>query len=111
MPIISLGRVVVAVPGSPIRLTSNRPNPADVQVHALLVQPHPANAGKIYIGNKANFVKNGDGQVAWLPAPTASSAPAFSETVSFAPNAVQCAEFWIDADNGGEGVIASGVIL
>lgn len=107
---LSFGNIVVGTPGTPVRLTANQTVPgASVPVHAILIQPHPANTGKVYIGNVGNFTKNGAGQVAWLPAPTVNSAPAFSETVSYAQNAVEANEFWIDADNPGDSVIASAV--
>ena len=114
MPNVSFGRITVPSAGTPIQLTVNITAPKDpqnVQVHAVLIQPHPSNTGKVYIGKASNFTKNGANQIAWLPPPGANTAPAFSETVSFAPNAIQCAEFWIDVDNNGDSVIASGVIL
>lgn len=108
---VSFGQIVVTTPGSPVRLTANQLNPAaSVLVHALLVQPATGNIGRIYIGNTPNFVKNGTGQIAWLPAPSLNVAPAFSETISYAENAIQASELYIDVDNSGEGVIASGVL-
>lgn len=108
---ISFGKITVPIAGTPVRLTINRADPtASLLVHAVLVQPHPSNGGKVYIGNKSNFVKNGDGQIAWLAVPGTNSSPAFSETVSFAANAIEASEFWIDVDNGGESIIASGII-
>lgn len=111
MPNVSLGRITVTVPGTPVRLTANQATPgASILVHALMIQPHPANVGKVYIGITSGFNKNGSGQIAWLPAPTANSAPAFSETVSYAQNAVEANEIWIDADNANDSVIGSGIV-
>jgi hypothetical protein len=108
---ISFGHITVVTPGSPVQLTANQVVPsASVLCHALLIQPATGNTGRIYIGNVSNFVKNGTGQIAWLPAPSVNVAPAFSETISYAENAIQASELWIDVDNPGEGVIASGVL-
>lgn len=108
---VSFGKVIVVNAGTPVRITANQVNPAaSVLVHALLVQPATGNTGRIYIGNTPTFVKNGTGQIAWLPAPTTNVAPAFSETVSYAENAVQANELYVDVDNNGEAVIVSGVL-
>jgi hypothetical protein len=107
----SFGKITVPTAGTPVRLTINETNPAaQLLVHAVLIQPHPANVGRIYIGNVPNFIKNGAGQVAWLAAPTTTSSPAFSETVSYAVNSVEANELYIDVDNSGESVIASGIV-
>jgi hypothetical protein len=107
---ISFGSVVVPSAGTPVRITVNQVDPtASVLAHALLIQPLTNNTGRIYIGNNASFIKNGTGQIAWLPAPSVNVAPAFSETISYAENAMEANELYIDVDNSGEGVIASGV--
>ena len=108
---ISLGKITVALAGTPVRLTSNQSDPTkSLLVHALLIQPHPANTGKVYIGTNSVFTKNGAGQIAWLPIPSSSVAPAFSETVSYAQDAVETNDIWIDSDNNGDSVIAAGVL-
>jgi hypothetical protein len=108
---ISFGRITVAAAGTPQRLTSNQVNPGAVLlVHALLIQPHPANTGRVYIGIGAAFVKSGAGQIAWLAVPGTNVSPAFSETVSYAQNAVEASEIYIDVDNNGDSVIGSGII-
>jgi hypothetical protein len=109
---ISFGKITVPTPGTPVQLTVNQAVPNNsLLVHALMIQPNPGNTGRVYIGNKFNFTKNGDGQIAWLAAPGINSSPAFSETISNAENGIQSREVWIDVDNPGESAIASGVIL
>ena len=109
---VSLGKVTVPSPGTPVQVTSNLPNPAaQLLVHAVLIQPLPSNTGRIYIGNVPGFTKSGAGQVAWLPAPGTNVAPSFSETVSYAQNSVDLTELYVDVDNGGEGVIISGIVI
>jgi hypothetical protein len=111
MPNISFGRIIVPLAGTPIQLTSNLANPAQYRlIHALLIQPHPANTGRVYIGIGPTFVKSGAGQIAWLAVPGTNVSPAFSETVSYAPNAVEVTEIYIDVDNNGDSVIGSGII-
>lgn len=108
---ISFGNIIVPSAGTPVRFTVNQVSPAaSILAHALLIQPMTGNTGRIYIGNNASFIKNGAGQIAWLPAPSINVAPAFSETISYAENAIQASELWIDVDNSGEGVIGSGVL-
>ncbi len=107
----SFGRIVVPLAGTPVQLTSNLTNPTQYKlVHALLIQPHPLNTGRVYIGIGPNFTKSGAGQIAWLAVPGTNVSPAFSETVSYAPNAVETTEIYIDVDNNGDSVIASGIV-
>ena len=114
MPNISYGSVVSTTPGTPIPISTLDPtlpaNQATLFLHAILIQPLTTNVGRVYIGKKG-FTKNGTGQVAWLAAPSLNSAPAFSETISFTGNAIEATEFYIDVDNPGDGVVASGVVL
>ena len=114
MPNVSYGPIVNGSPGNPVPITTLDPtlpkNQPLVYIHAILIQPLTSNTGRVYIGTKG-FTKNGAGQIAWLAAPSLNISPAFSETISFTGNAINATEFYIDVDNAGEGVVASGVVL
>ena len=106
------GKVTVAVPGTPVRVTAANANPViHAACHGIMFQTLPTNTGKIYIGranmNKAAFT----GLFAMLVAPSASQLPNFSAAITQAPNALGVEEFYVDADNAGEGVIVTILVL
>jgi hypothetical protein len=115
MPWVSLGRVTVAVPGTPVSAVTNvsptAPQGSNQTVYsclAILFQTVTSNAGKTYVGSSATFNKTtGVGLLAALGVPTANVIPSAGATIPNAPAALNAADYWIDADNGGEGVQVS----
>lgn len=101
----SLGRFTVPTPGTPVALSLIR-----IPCHAVMIEALPTNTGKIYGGDRFNFVKGSSGETFILAIPTANSIPSFSETISAAPNALNLAGYWIDADNAGDGVLVSYIV-
>ena len=108
----SRGKVTVTTSGTPVRLTVNNSNPALYDgCHAFLVEQLPTNSGKLYIldsqtGSKSTLT----GVLAILPPPTTNILPVASITIADAPNALNAADYWLDADNSGEGALVSVVI-
>lgn len=101
---ISLGRVTVPTPGTPVQVSA-----AHLKVHAILIEALYSNTGKVFILQKSG-VKGGPGELAILAVPTANTIPNFSETVSQAPNAIDLFTYWIDVDTANEGVLVSYVL-
>lgn len=100
----------MATAGSPVRATSNESDPAArFGAHSILFQRNdPTETGRVYI------VDRSDAQIpnhvlAVLGAPTANIFPSFSITVTYAPAAFNVADYWIDAENNGEGCVVSAI--
>lgn len=108
MPARSLGKVTVVTAGVPVRLTTNRTDPAQpYKAHSLFVEQVTGNTGKLYVGvsssmNKTTLV----GVVAVIPAP-AGSLPFLDMSDELAPNGIAVSEMWLDADTSGEGALVS----
>jgi hypothetical protein len=106
----SFGKLL-PTPGTPLRATSNLAPPSDrMSVHGVLIQALPTNTGRVYIGKstllRATFVDC----YAILPAPAGAALPSFSTALTLAPNAVNVADFWVDVDQPGDGVIVTALI-
>jgi hypothetical protein len=103
----SLGKIVVTIPGTPVRVTANQADPtARLACHAIQLEALPANGGPVYIGNTATFNKaSGAGLLMILPPPTINSISAFKDSAPLSPNGLNAADYYIDADNANEGVV------
>ena len=105
---IALGKVTTTI-GVPVLLTGGQTLPTWItQCHSYMVEVLPTNQGKVYIGdrpemNRTTFV----GVLAWLPPPTANSAPSYTATISSAPNGLSVAKRYLDVDSNGDGVIVT----
>lgn len=108
--IASLGKIVVAVAGTPVILTQNATAQSPKRCHSFLCEVLPTNIGKIYIGTKGMNKTTLVGVCAILPVPTANLLPSFSATLSYAPAAFEIASIYVDADNSGEGIVASIIV-
>lgn len=109
MSLHSLG-AVTASSGTPTRITSNQADPsARIATHSLLIEALPTNTGKVWIGlstmDKASSTK--PGILAVLAIPTANVIPGFSATISYAPGGFNAADYYIDPDVNGDGVVIS----
>ena len=104
MIINCLGRVNVPVPGTPVPLTTN---PA-ITASKLFVQVIPGLTGKTYLGS-ATLTKATLAGVARVLAP--NSAGGFSEDFFLesqdGANSIRLAEYSIDADVAGEGLLVT----
>lgn len=104
----ALGRITTNA-GVPARLTANEPDPARPKLcHSYLVEALPTNTGRVYI--LASALGSGalmNDVIAWLAAPTATSSPSYSATISSAPNGLDVSQRWLDVQNNGDGVIVS----
>lgn len=106
MPWTSLGVVTVAAPGTRVRVTAAQSDPAArIGCEAILFQALSngthVNTGRVYI-----FDRNGN-RLATLAIPTNNTIPSASATIPNAPGALNAADYYIDADVGGDGVDAS----
>lgn len=104
----SLGTIIVAAPGTRTRLTANQSDPSmRIATQSLLVQalytPSHKNTGNIYLYD----TQAGGSPLAILAVPTANSIPSASVTVPNAPGPLNIADFWMDADSGGDGGVVS----
>jgi hypothetical protein len=104
MIINSLGRVNVPVPGTPVPLTTN---PA-VTASKLFVQVIPGLTGKTYLGGPAmaKATLAGVTRVLWPNTSGGASENFFLESQD-GTNSIPLAEYAIDADVAGEGLLVT----
>ncbi len=107
MAVRSLGRVVVATAGTPVRLTANEADPtARVAAHSITVQAWHANVDVVYIGDREAMVRaTGVGVLEVLPIPVAGGFIKFTVTHVNAPVGFNVANLWLDVDTNDEGVL------
>ncbi|HKT90080.1 MAG TPA: hypothetical protein VJQ59_16665 [Candidatus Sulfotelmatobacter sp.] len=101
----SLGAITVTLPGTRVRLTANQIDPNKrIGAEALLVQaisnPIHVNTGRVYVYDNLSS----SAPLATLAVPTINSIPSASATTPGAPGALNVADYYIDADNAGDGV-------
>lgn len=112
--LLALGLVTVPVAGTPVALSTVLPAPtvtdANQNAHAVIFQAKPGNTGKIYIGTSVMNKTTLAGVVLILAVPTNNVIPSGSLSVAFGANAICLADFYLDADTGGEGAIVSAII-
>jgi hypothetical protein len=103
------GARVVATPGVLVTLAVTQASPI-AGASKLMVQPLPANVGKVYIGVagmvRATFV----GVITYIPQ-TAMWPPLFIESQDGEGNPIDEPQFRLDADNAGDGVIYTWVTV
>jgi len=109
--LMPVAKITVAVPGTPIRLTSTQANPAEkFSCHGVLVQAMPFNTGRVYIGratmNKTLLTE----MFAVLAIPTDHTIPSFTAALTLSPNAVNLSDLYLDADIALEGALVSVLI-
>jgi hypothetical protein len=104
MIIKSLGRVNVAVPGTPVPLTTN----AALTASKLFVQAIPGLTGKTYLGSATMTKATLAGATRVL---SPNSTGGFSENFFLesqdGTNGIRLAEYAIDADVAGEGLLVT----
>lgn len=104
MTINTLGRVNVPTPGTPVRLNTNEA----VVANRLFFQVIPGLTGKTYVG-KSGMTKSTLSGVARVLWPNASGG--FSETFCVeaqdGENSIHLADYAIDADVAGEGLLVT----
>lgn len=102
----ALGKIT-PTPGTPVRVSSLLSSGIDPHCHGVLIQAFRANTGYAYVGAAGmNPAANTD-LYATLAIPTANTIPSFTAALTFAPNAINLADLWIDVATPGDGVIVS----
>ncbi len=85
-----------------------------MQLQSVLIEALPGNAGLVYVFAQAdgsNHRSDLVGCAAILPKPTSATTgpfPSVSYGIPGAPASINLNNLWIDADNGGDGVVVSG---
>ena len=106
-----VARLVVAVPGTLVRATSQEADPdKHIAIHGVMFQALPTNVGIVYIGTSALVRATFTNCFAYLPVPTTNQAPTFSAALTIAPNGLALGQYYIDADNAGDGVLVTVLI-
>ena len=112
MALRSLGRITVVTAGTPVRATFNE-TVEDIRfpVHAMLFQRDDSTeTGFVYIGTSADMdPATGAGILAVLAVPTVNILPSFSATITLAAAGLDLRNYFVDADNNGEGCIVSAI--
>lgn len=104
----SPGKIVVATPGTLVPITVGA-HP----VHSIQIQPLLANAGSVYIGVGALVRSTLAGVMAVLPKPASSTSGPITPWIAANENAITGInpnELFIDADNGGDGVLVTEIL-
>lgn len=104
MNIISLGRVNVAVPGTPVPLSTD----PTVTASKLFVQVIPGLTGKTYLGTTTMTKSTlaGVARVLWPNSSGGFSENFFLESQD-GTNSIRLAEYAVDADVAGEGLLVT----
>ena len=103
----SLGKIVVATPGAPVRVTINRAAPAaPFYVHGYALQRLKSNVGDVYVSlsptdDRANLTR--------ILCVLSAGQPSFSAGIGIELNGTDLSVVYVDADNPGDGV--TGAIL
>ena len=107
------GPIVVGSPIAAENAAQNVPNYLikPVLCHAVMFQVFPDNTGKVYIGMPDMDPAAKTGLFATLAVPTTNLLPNFSVAITIAPNALCLNDFWVLADNAGEGCIVTYLVL
>jgi hypothetical protein len=107
----SLGKVTVTTAGTLVRATNNEATPTlRYPCQSLLFEQWPGNTGNIYICDRSDANKTtGVGVLAILLKPTTTGLPSAGCGIPTAPTPFNAADFWIDADVNGEGVLISAI--
>lgn len=115
MPVIIVGKLSVAVAGTPQKVTDFQAykdalsevklSQQFLTVQAVLFQAWKANTGVVYIGKSSLNKTTGVGMAATLAAPTTTSIPSFGASNHLAPAGIDLSAFYLDADVSGEGPI------
>ena len=106
------GKTTIAVPGTPICVTTGQANPTSVHqhiCHGVRIQAWPANTGLIYIGSSAAMVAaTGVGVYGVIGIPGATGEIPYLD-LGGGPqaNPVDLTQVWLDAQVGGEGAIVT----
>ena len=101
-------KIVVPVPGTPVRVTLNEADPnASQGCHGVLIQVLKSNTGACFVGTAAMNKLTLTGLFAQLAIPTVNFIPTFSAALTLSPGGIQLRDLYIDADIANEGVIVS----
>ena len=106
-----MGKLTVATPGTPVRLTVNQPDPTAVLgINSFVVQALPANTGSIYLGLIGMSRATLANVVGIITAPTGGGLPQYGAVLTYSPGGIDLRTLYIDADVAGEGVLCSAVV-
>lgn len=104
----SLGKIVVAAVGSPVRATINRVNPAEnYHVHGYAVQRLKTNIGDVYVSLSPTDNRASLSRILCI---LSSTQPSFCAGIGIELNGTNMADVYFDADNAGDGVTV-GVLI
>lgn len=105
------GAVRVPTPGTPVQITAPSTGSGNAgdpyNIHGVMFQALPTNTGLIYIGGQGLVAATFAQVAALLPVPTTNFLPAFSTSLTIAPNALNLTQFWIDAEIATDGVLVT----
>jgi len=104
MNITPMGRISVATPGTPVPLTHD----PRVTASKLFVQVIPGLTGKTYVGQPSmtKATLSGVARVLW-PNPTGGFSETFGIESQDGANSIRLAEYAVDADVAGEGLLVT----
>lgn len=108
MQAISLGLIAVPTPGTPVQVTADQ----TLEVALMVVRTVPGFSGRTYLGlagmNKSSAVMAGVIRVlSEPPAAGPQDGEVIPPSVSGEGNIIRAADYWVDADVAGEGVIVT----
>lgn len=110
MALKALGKITVTTAGTRVRITSGQSVPgANISCQSITVQAWPANTGRIYVGTVAVVGSTGVGVYGYVPIPASdgTTSPGMSLGVEGGGNALNAADFYLDASVNGDSAIVT----
>jgi hypothetical protein len=99
----AFGKKTVTTAGTPVQITAT-----SQLTHSILFQALSGNTGKIFIGTSAAMVKSTlVGVITVIPVPTVNVLPGINFAWPDAHFQYDLADYWLDSDNNGEGLLIS----
>lgn len=112
MASISLGKITVATPGSPVRCTANQVDPAKpLLAHSIHIQPICDNTGHLFVGNAAMNRLTYVGVIEIVPIPSTNIHQKFVRSSDCSINGLNAADLYVDSDVTGSAAVVSIEVL
>ena len=112
MASVSLGKVTVATPGSPVRITANRVDPAKPMLaHSIHIQPVCDNVGHLFVGSSSMERDTYIGVIEVIPLPSTNIHQKFVRSSDCSINGLNAADLYVDSDVTGSAAVVSIEVL
>lgn len=113
---LTLGKISVPTPGTPVHLTDTAVyqallaqgmDPRFMTCQAVMFQAWKSNTGAVYVGRAELNRTTGANVGAVLAIPTTTTIPSFGASNHLAPAGINLDDYYLDADNANDGALVS----